>query len=128
MSGLVAKNLGDPPPPILVCFTRPSDESFILQDQTLILSRGPKWTVFAPFIPSPDRIDGDVLILDDFVRAGDFMANARSLLADHGLEEVRTVTEAVVVSSVAKSANRQPDLYWRDSPGAEFSFPWGPAM
>jgi hypoxanthine phosphoribosyltransferase len=70
---------------------------------------------------------GPILIVDDFVMSGEFMANFTKVLTDCGVSRDRIRSCAVVVTKVAASAGRAPDYYYKITDDADFLFPWGKA-
>lgn len=127
VADLIVRGMKGPKPPILVGLTRTkADSAHPLSDFKLV-SGGPVWAVYLPVVPPPADVIGDVLIVDDYVRSGDFMENCRQHLVACGYDDSRIVTAAVAVSGVASQAGRKPNHSWRQVERSDFAFPWGPA-
>ena len=85
-----------------------------------------KWVVSIPRIPV--RADNSqILILDDFVMSGDFLAKFKTALVESGVPVNRIHSAAIVTTQVALHSKKGPDFWWLVTDDDNFYFPWGKA-
>ncbi|MEU0546775.1 hypothetical protein [Micromonospora sp. NPDC005979] len=70
---------------------------------------------------------GNILIVDDFVMSGDFLAGLRARLVDEGVAADRIRAASVAVTRVARKNHKSPEYYWWLADSDDFFFPWGRA-
>jgi len=85
-----------------------------------------KWHVHVPKCLF-DYADKNILVVDDFVMSGDFLARLRDTFVAGGLSLQRVKTLAIVTTKVAIRAHKAPDYHWMATSDDSFYFPWGKA-
>ena len=85
-----------------------------------------KWIVTIPKAVLNYK-DGNILIIDDFVMSGDFLAKLRERLIESGVPADRIRAASVAVTRVACKNHKAPEYYWWLADNDDFYFPWGRA-
>jgi hypoxanthine phosphoribosyltransferase len=114
--------------PILSGFLETKDKEQVEDDNYMTL-KTTKWYVHMPIslktCKQKERVK--LLIVDDFVMSGDFLYSLKNQLLELGYLEKNICSCAIVVTKVAKDANKAPDYYWKVVDDKDFYFPWGKA-
>lgn len=89
-----------------------------------VLTETSKWKLYIPRTLF-DNKGRHVVVIHDLTMSGDYLVNLGRVFRDNGIGQVTSVS--LIVSEIAISTHKAPDLYWKTYTQGEFFFPWGRA-